>query len=325
MKRDICTSRIFMNCVAFLRISDDGMEEETEYDILDSTRIHSEDYHIARKMAGDAEEMDEEDLEDLLHPSGAVKQLLDSDPGKLDELNLDDFAAALFETQHTQKRLTLYMIRDEMQNPYSERRQDFQTPTEHEVFTMLTGESSQTLDLGHVLPVVVQRISTKDNKIFCRLDSGIEGVVTSGYFDPSIQYRPSQTVQAQVIAMYPQTLSVELSLLPESVQTDDSSRRRVQPDKWYDTTQASMDKQAFEAKNKRKEGRQRRVVKHPNFHNYNAGQAEQYLANLQGGDCVIRPSSRGVDHLAVTWKVDEGVYQHIGGYTTVLAFSSRRY
>ena len=53
------------------------------------------------------------------------------------------------------------------------------------------------------------------------------------------------------------------------------------------------------------------MVNHPNFQNFNAGQAEQYLANLQRGDCVIRTSSRGSDHLAVTWKVDDGVYQHV--------------
>lgn len=31
---------------------------------------------------------------------------------------------------------------------------------------------------------------------------------------------------------------------------------------------------------------------------------------MQRGDCVIRPSSRE-DHIAVTWKVDDGLYQHL--------------
>ena len=33
---------------------------------------------------------------------------------------------------------------------------------------------------------------------------------------------------------------------------------------------------------------------------------------MQRGDAVIRPSSLGPDHIAVTWKFAEGVYQHIG-------------
>ncbi|KIY51703.1 hypothetical protein FISHEDRAFT_19730, partial [Fistulina hepatica ATCC 64428] len=57
--------------------------------------------------------------------------------------------------------------------------------------------------------------------------------------------------------------------------------------------------------------RTRRVIKHPNFHNFSSSQAEAFLAKQQRGDVVIRPSSKGVNHLAVTWKVDDQLYQHI--------------
>lgn len=311
-----------MNCVAFLKIpADEEADEESDYDILDSTRIHVEDYHIARKMAADAEEMDEEDLEDLPHPSGAVKQLMENGAGKLDELSLDDFATALFETQHLRKRLTLYMIRDELQNPYAERRADFRLPTDPEIFTMLTGETRQTLNLGMVIPVKIVRILA-DERLICRLDSGIEGVVRPDFLEPGVSYVVNTTMQAQVISFTmifnqptiekADSMSVELSMLRSSLASDATERRKVVPDPYFDTNQEQMDKQALEAKTKRTHGRQRRVVNHPNFHNFNAGQAEQYLANMQRGDCVVRPSSRGVDHLAVTWKVDDGVYQHIG-------------
>lgn len=56
----------------------------------------------------------------------------------------------------------------------------------------------------------------------------------------------------------------------------------------------------------------RAETKHPNFHNFKSAQAEQYLAGQPNGDVVIRPSSKGPEHLAVTWKVDQGVYQHLG-------------
>lgn len=311
-----------MNCVAFLKIpAIDGLEEDPDYDILDSTRIHCEDYHIARKMAADAEEMDEEDVEDLTHPSGAVKQLMDNGAGKLDELSLDDFATALLETQHLRKRITLYMIRDELQKPYAERRADFLLPTDPEIFTMLTGETRQTLNLGLVIPVQIVRILT-DGRLICRLDSGIEGVVRQSFYEEDVRYQVGQTVQAQVISLSmtfnqsdptkADSMSVELSTLKGSVAADDAAGRTVPTDPFYDINQMQIDKQALEVKSKRSQGRQRRVVNHPNFHNFNAGQAEQYLANMQRGDCVVRPSSRGVDHLAVTWKVDDGVYQHIG-------------
>ena len=87
--------------------------------------------------------------------------------------------------------------------------------------------------------------------------------------------------------------------------------RTFGPDPYWDVEQAATDAAQMAARKKQGEGRTRRVVQHPNFHNFNASQAEQYLAGQQRGECVIRPSSRGNDHLAVTWKVDDGIYQHI--------------
>lgn len=288
------------------------MEDEDDYDILDSTRIHSEDYHIARKMAGDAEEMDEEDLEDLPHPSAIVAQLMADDPQKLNELSLDDFAAALFETQQLQKRLTLYMIRDELQRPYSDPRQVYRIKAGEGAFTMLTGETRRSLEVHLVVPMVVTRI-IKDERVVGRLDSGVTVEAVPPEVPVPMPFRVGQTIQALVTSLDINKFKIGVSLLPEHVAAaDHTSLRKVQPDQFYDNIQASMDKQADEARNKRSQGRHRRVVNHPNFYNFNAGQAEQHLANLQRGDCVVRPSSRGTDHLAVTWKVDDGVYQHIG-------------
>lgn len=62
---------------------------------------------------------------------------------------------------------------------------------------------------------------------------------------------------------------------------------------------------------RRKESRSNRVIKHPLFKNFTFQEAENYLANRQRGDAVIRPSSKGNDHIAITWKVDKDLYQHI--------------
>ncbi|KAH8920225.1 hypothetical protein BT69DRAFT_1284201 [Atractiella rhizophila] len=114
-----------------------------------------------------------------------------------------------------------------------------------------------------------------------------------------------------VIAVNHQQFSVELSCQNSALATGDADFRRVAVDVYYDLDAADQDKMAMERKAKRKSNKLRRVVQHPNFHNFNAGQAEQHLAGRPRGDCVIRPSSRGMDHLALTWKVDEGVYQHL--------------
>ncbi|KAI3479482.1 hypothetical protein L1887_58500 [Cichorium endivia] len=52
--------------------------------------------------------------------------------------------------------------------------------------------------------------------------------------------------------------------------------------------------------------RQNRVIDQPNYHNFNYKDAVQFLGGQPRGSVVVRPSSKGDDHLAVTWKVDEG-------------------
>ncbi|GAA5910014.1 hypothetical protein JCM5296_004380 [Sporobolomyces johnsonii] len=63
------------------------------------------------------------------------------------------------------------------------------------------------------------------------------------------------------------------------------------------------------------------MIQHPNFQSISAGQAEEYLSNLQRGDAVIRPSSRE-HHLAVTWKVDVGLFQHLAVHELIKAEES---
>ena len=57
-----------------------------------------------------------------------------------------------------------------------------------------------------------------------------------------------------------------------------------------------------------------RNIDHPNFKNVNFEEAENFLRNenLDIGELIIRPSSKGNRHLTITWKVFRDVFQHIG-------------
>lgn len=80
-------------------------------------------------------------------------------------------------------------------------------------------------------------------------------------------------------------------------------------DEW-DEDQERKDKESMVEKND-VSGRTQRVIKHPLFKPFNGAQAQEYLGSQSRGDVVIRPSSKGPDHLAVTWKVSDNIYQHI--------------
>lgn len=326
VKQGLIATQIFINCCGFLYIPQDPDSKETTRvrdnyddvpDPLDETRIHYEDYDLARKMAVDALEIDDEDVVGK-HPSIIVYELMQKDDNvqKLEELSLDDFAQLLMNMSKEQKRHTLNMIREELLRPFGDQREQFVAPDEWRVMTTLSGETMKTLAAGRVISVSVLRIMK--SFVSVRLDSGVDGIINLEYIDrepgQSVEQvlRKGQTIQAVIIAINLNKLSVELSARATDIENGDAQTRIPKFDQYYDKNAAQRLQDEMHRKKMRAAESSRRMIKHPNFHNFNSTQAHQYLANQHRGDVVIRPSSKGPTHLAVTWKVDEGVYQHIG-------------
>ena len=135
------------------------MDDEDAQDPLDNTRVHPEDYDLARKMATDALDKDEEDFQgEQASQSVADLQKENDKEKKLDELNLDEFAMSLLESNGDRKRYTLSIIRAEIIAPFSETRLPLQPPEDWNVITMLTGETQRTLRNGIIVSVLVQRV-----------------------------------------------------------------------------------------------------------------------------------------------------------------------
>jgi hypothetical protein len=290
-------------------------------DPLDNPWIRSEDYELTRKMATDTLGLDEEDVHDE-HPSYVVSLIM-QDPDnerKLSELNLDEFAISMYEANEDRKRHTLNVIREELLRPFfAEKRSPFPPIKPWEALTMLSGETPQTLGVGLIISVLV--VGVKDNFVYVRLDSGIDGVIDAQYLTdqgapPKEVVKKGQRIQGVIIDVKLNLLAdqflVELSSRPHDMATGDADFRLVRPDEHWNTSRADRDTELLARKKRAEVDKTRRVIKHPNFHNFNSAQAETYLEKQQRGDVVIRPSSKGIDHLAVTWKVDDNLYQHIG-------------
>ncbi|KAF9246316.1 SH2 domain-containing protein [Melanogaster broomeanus] len=329
IKSGLLTTKIFLNAAGFLRISHDTElkpsknrhADDDVQDPLDDTRIHPEDYELARKMATDALELDEEDIHDD-HPSQVVTLIMQDDDNerKLNELNLDEFAVSMYEANEDRKRHTLNVIREELLRPFAEQRARFPPMQPWDVLTMLSGETPRTLRMGLIISVLVLRID-KASPVTVRLDSGIEGNINPDYIsddgavNPGNVVKKGQAIQGVIVDVKldlpADQFSVDLSIRPSDLNQGDGLFRRVKRDEHWNAQQYERDLEMQARKKRAETDRTRRVIKHPNFHNFNATHAENYLDKQQRGDVVIRPSSKGVDHLAVTWKVDDKLYQHI--------------
>ncbi|KAL1922960.1 uncharacterized protein VTP21DRAFT_9336 [Calcarisporiella thermophila] len=296
-----------MNCASFIRI------RPTAADVLDDTRIHPEDYDLARKMAADALEVDE-DIEDYEAASQLVAELMRNDPAKLNDLILEDYADELEKRFQTPKRMTLIHIKEELQDPFRDHRRPFTKPTPDEVFTMLTGEDDESLRRGSVIRVQILRV--RDPYVHCRLNSNLDGQITQekasdlGDTPVSQLFTPGQSVEAVVLDIDKERFMVHLSAAQADLKRSFEEPPRVEVDKFFDE-EAEYEVKRLRIAKRNAEKRAARIINHPMFKDMTHRQAEKYLENRNRGDLVIRPSSRGTDHIAVTWKVDDGVYQHL--------------
>ncbi|KAI1316773.1 Transcription elongation factor spt6 [Mortierella claussenii] len=306
--RELLTWNIFMNCCSFLRV-------HTSYngDVLDETRIHSEDYSLARKMAADALEIDEEALEEYENASQHVEELMRDDGAeKLNELLLEDYAHQLEVIQHRPKRMTLETIKVELQHPFRDPRRPFERASPELIFTMLTGETDQTLKEGFIVPALVTRI--RDRNAICRLDCGIDGILAiQNISDSKIGaisdvLSEGQTLQVKILRLDKEKFFSDLSCKESELRQGDTKLRMLPVDRMFDqfeeekalsTVKTSVKKNTFLP----------RKINHPLFKNINGEEAKQFLSDKSRGELVIRPSTRGVDHLSVTVKLAEGLYK----------------
>ncbi|KAF8534037.1 SH2 domain-containing protein [Trichophaea hybrida] len=306
--------KVFENCASFLIIAH-TKDRDAEY--LDNTRVHPEAYELGRKMAADALDFDEEDVVQITMSTGkggVINRLMKGNVDKLNELILEEYAEELERNFNQRKRATLETIRAELQNPYEELRSPFRRLGVDEVFTMLTGETKESLDEHMVVAVKIRRVT--DRYVSARLDCGVEGNVSADEMPmeainarPSHYYHVGQTVQARIESLSRKTFYAELSLREDKIR---QPRRPIldAPQEEWDDEREEKDKARLAVTNQ-EQTRTARVIKHPLFKAFNSRQAEEFLGGRSRGDAVIRPSSNGPDHIAVTWKVGDGIYQHI--------------
>ncbi|KAI5949370.1 SPT6 [Candida jiufengensis] len=315
---DLTPGTIFMNCASFFNIpADDAANVSSQsIELLDATRIHPEDYELARKVAADAIELDEEDIQDMEEKGGVVQQLYREGVEKVDDLNLIDFGRQIENKMGKKKFATLQMIKEELVNNYIDIRRHFKILDNQEYFHMLTGETKETFGVGAVVPVTIVKVGKNFHDPQARIkwakvvtSSLIQGNVEEDRIPRDQDLQQGQVVQAVVLEFYYDTLGAVMSLLKEDIRRASIPKFRKEGGKW-DLRAEEEDWMKERAKEKAKQANIRNI-QHPLYRNFNYKQAEEYLAPQNLGDCIIRPSSKGPNFLTITWKVGTNLFQHL--------------
>lgn len=313
--KELTSKNIFMNAAPFLEIPA-GDHYDKNNDLLDSTRIHPEDYDLAIKMAGDALDLEEEDRQEAENEDGGIiGKLYDEGVEKLEELAIESYAKQLEEHGH-RKRTTLQMIQEELESNYEELRKSFHLLTEIEVFEMLTAETLETFGRGILVPVIIQRVDSRF--MLCITQSGVMGNISRSnalpYGDSSnllVKYTNGQAVQAVIKSVEYPEFKGEFSLLKEDIAKAKSTKKGERVAEFWNFEMENSDIRREKALELEESKGTKRILKHPYFRNFDQKQAEEYLASRDNGEFIIRPSSKGNDHLTVSWKVDHQLFQHL--------------
>lgn len=152
----------------------------------------------------------------------------------------------------------------------------------------------------------------------CRLDNGLFGFVSTKYVsdkqihDPAQRVTIGQTIHARVMKIDTDKFSCDLTCRTSDL-LDEENKWKPARDDFYDEAAEKAAKLELEAKSKRAARRPycKRVIVHPAFENIDYKACEKKLMEMEQGHAIIRPSSAGQNYLTVSWKVADGINQHI--------------
>lgn len=129
---------------------------------------------------------------------------------------------------------------------------------------------------------------------------------------PEERVQIGQAIHCRIIKIDAERFSVDCSSKSSDL-LDRNNEWRPKKDHYYDQDLEDQEIRR-EDESKKMAARQqytRRIIVHPAFHNKSYSEAIKVMATMDQGEVIIRPSSKGSDHLTVTWKVCDDIYQHI--------------
>ncbi|CAG8446539.1 1713_t:CDS:10 [Diversispora eburnea] len=132
---------VYTNCAGFIRV------QSYRCGPFDNTRIHPRYYALASKMVRDSFDLDEEG--DGVINDSCLKlwtRRLTSEPEKINDLVLDDYAKRLSKYHRFTSNLIMHNIKMELVRPYADPRRNFEILSPEQVFEMEMEETYEMLN-----------------------------------------------------------------------------------------------------------------------------------------------------------------------------------
>ncbi|KAF5193243.1 Transcription elongation factor spt6, partial [Thalictrum thalictroides] len=309
--------KVFMNAVGFLRIRRSGSATQV-LDLLDDTRIHPESYELAKHMAKDVFDADNQDdsNEDDEAQEMAVEHVRER-PNFLKILDIDEYAKDAEQNYNAiNKRETLYDIKMELLDGFRDWRVPYKQLEPNEAFYMLTGETEDTLAEGKIVQVTVRRVQPE--RAYCELESRVNGtLMAEDYSDVTIpenltlELNEGTILTCKIKSIQMSRFQVYLTSKESELKRDRYQHSRVF-DPYYEPDEGSIQSDQEKARKQKEFAKKKhfksRMIVHPRFQNITADEAAKFLSDKEAGESIIHPSYRGPSCLTLTLKISDGVY-----------------
>lgn len=234
--------KVYTNCVGFFRIK---LEQEYElfdferpdkqYEMLDFTRIHPENYALAKKIAKDA--LDEDAG---VNPQELIPKIM-RNSFKLKELDLDDYANHLAANKNKPNMIyVLSFIVEELISPFRDNRNHPLLYNPKDIFYKLSRENPETFKPNGLINAKITKI-LKSN-LLCRLDNGLVGAI---YYLDIFEKKDSgsgenlnhffeegQNIKAKIKSIDFEKFRIELTMKPSDLKLDRNSLKELYPNYW---------------------------------------------------------------------------------------------
>jgi transcription elongation factor SPT6 len=151
-----------------------------------------------------------------------------------------------------------------------------------------------------------------------RLDNGLNGFIhiknlsDKHVKNPEERVQMGQTIHVRIIKIDVDRFSIDCTSKSSDL-ADKNNEWRPTKDSYYDQDAEDAEQRKEEDSKKVKARQQyiKRVIVHPSFHNISYTEAIKIMDKMDQGEVIVRPSSKGSDHLTATWKICDDVFQHI--------------
>ncbi len=310
--------KVFLNCIGFLKVKAGRNLNLQDFQPLDVTRIHPDNYPLATKIARAAMDNEYDDS------SNEPIRIILKDPRKINCLDLDDYIKTSQEKGNKNTKFITNFIKAEFSNPFNDERPPHKDLTSSELFYLLVGDP--TFKKGQMVNANVLKVDVEHVK--CRLTNDLEATIwyKDIFEDNDLRsdeaklkemkdtYKPGMILNARVKSINEVNFKIDLTLKPSELI---SVKNHMDVNRLQNNYFVLVEEEDYINRNFIKEKKiqqtkyQQRNISYQYFKNYNYKQSLDFLRNKEIGAFIYRPSSKGENYLTISWKFFENTFSHL--------------